>query len=242
MGRRRERDISRACACVSACGVGEVEWEEEERERESRSPARLSTGLTGGVSSPGRDPPGEGAAGEGADPGGDTVVQARPCSPADRPSRSPRAARPPGNSVKASSKNADGPVGDPWSDAGGDGLSAVDPRPSPRPIIGTGLLWLPPPWPSSPNPMDRTRGESGPGLELCVFAPWVSRPSPMGKVCDLGDMESEPEFGHDPFPLVSRPNPMVRRFWRGEEEEEEEEDMGGEDPVGPRRSSALWMK
>lgn len=118
------------------CGVGEVECEEES-ESESRSPARLSTGLTGGVSNPGRDPPGDGAAGEVVEPGGQAVVQARPCSPTDSPSSSPLGALP-GKRVKASSKNADGAVGDPWSEAGGDGLSAVDPRPSPRPmdIIG----------------------------------------------------------------------------------------------------------
>lgn len=66
MGRRRERERSRACACVCACGVGDAEWEDDS-DRESRSPARLSTGLTGGVSKPG---------GEVA--GGAAVVQARP--------------------------------------------------------------------------------------------------------------------------------------------------------------------
>lgn len=104
------------------CGVGEVEWEEE-RDNESRSPARDSTGLTGGVSSPGSEPPGEGEAG----PAGP-----RPWRPTVRPSSSPRPRPHPGNKLKVSSKNAEGVVGDPCSEEGGEGESAAEPRPPMR--------------------------------------------------------------------------------------------------------------
>lgn len=85
----------------------------------------------------------------------------------------------PGNKVKASSKNAFGPVGEPWSEAGGDGLSAVDPRPSPSPMDIGGLPWLPE-VESIPSDMDSSLGDIGPGLEL-VFE-FVSSPKPMESI------------------------------------------------------------
>lgn len=111
MGRRRERETSSGeVRGVRRAGVRAGVGEAEDRERESKSPARDSTGLTGGVSSPRLFP-----------------SPPRFPNPTVSPSSSPRGPDSPphpGKRVKSSKKDPPEEVGEPWREAGGEGDSA----------------------------------------------------------------------------------------------------------------------